>query len=231
MENIFLKIPFLFSQTQLLEDLQVCKSKLFIPHYNTKNYSGEWKSIALRSLTGETDQIYAHSAYTNNSYKNTTLLDNCSYFKEIISLFECKKESIRLLNLSPNSQIKEHTDLNLGYEDGFFRIHIPITTNPNVLFYINNTLVSMAVGECWYGNFNLPHRVENNGLTDRIHLVIDCIRNTWSDSLFTKAGYNFEEENKPPVYNKETKLKMIEALERMHTETSRKLVQQLKSEL
>lgn len=230
MENIFLKIPFLFSKKLLLEDLYICKSKLFVPHYNTKDYSGQWKSIALRSLTGEIGQIYAHSTGINN-YKNTSLLDNCSYFKKIISSFECEKESIRLLNLSPNSQIKEHTDLNLGYEDGFFRIHIPIITNPNVLFYINNTLVPMAAGECWYGNFNLPHRVENNGLTDRIHLVIDCIRNTWSDNLFIKAGYNFEEENKPPVYNKETKLKMIDALERMHTETSKKLVQQLKSEL
>ena len=42
----------------------------------------------------------------------------------------------------------------------------------------------MRSGEAWYTNINLPHGVENNGTTNRVHLVIDCIRNDWSDALF-----------------------------------------------
>lgn len=230
MENIFLKLPFLFSENHLLEDLKRCTSLPFTPHYNTKDYSGDWKSISLRSITGEVNHIYAHSSGAEN-YIDTPLLDTCSYFKEIISSFKCEKEAIRLLNLSSNSTIAEHTDHNLGYEDRSFRIHIPIVTNPNVHFYIHNREVLMAVGECWYGNFNLPHRVENNGKTDRIHLIIDCIRNQWSDHIFEKAGYNFEFENQPPQYPKETKYRMIEELEKMNTEASIELINQLKSEL
>jgi hypothetical protein len=37
----------------------------------------------------------------------------------------------------------------------------------------------MKEGECWYLNFNLPHRVKNSGTADRIHLVIDCVVNDW----------------------------------------------------
>lgn len=230
MKNAFLKLPFSFSENQLLQDLKYCKSYPFTSHFNTSDYSGDWKSIALRSLNGAIDQIYAHSSGAHN-YRNTSLLDHCPYFKEIIALFECEKESIRLLNLSPNSKIKEHTDHNLAYEDRSFRIHIPIMTNQGVHFYINNTEVIMGVGECWYGNFNLPHRVENNGTTDRIHLIMDCIRNEWSDRLFAKVGYDFTAENKPYQYTEETKLKMIEELKTINTEASKALINQLKSEL
>ncbi|WP_234859389.1 aspartyl/asparaginyl beta-hydroxylase domain-containing protein [Aquimarina aquimarini] len=230
MENAFLKLPFLFSPQHLLEDLSYCKSYPFSSHFNTNDYTGDWKSIALRSLTGEIDQIFAHSSGANN-YKDTPLLDNCTYFKKVIDTFECPKESIRLLNLSPNSTIQEHIDHNLGYEDTSFRIHIPISTNTDVGFYINSIKISMAVGECWYGNFNLPHWVENKGTTDRIHLVIDCIRNEWSDLVFKQSGYNFELENKPPQYDRDTKIKMIKELEKMNTIASTELIKQLKSEL
>lgn len=230
MENAFLKLSFLFDEKRLLEDVKQCLLYPFVSHYNTADYSGKWKSISLRSLNGKMDQIQAHASGPEN-YQNTPLLDSCNYFKEIIDGFKCKKESIRLLNLTAKSKILEHTDLNLGYEDGNFRIHVPIQTNPDVHFYINNLEVDMLVGQCWYGNFNFPHRVDNQGKTDRIHLVIDCIRNPWSDDLFAKAGYNFKLENAPPQYSKETKIKMIEALELMNTETSRKIIEQLKSDV
>jgi len=228
MKNAFLKLPFVFSENLLLEDLKLCTAHKFNLHYNTSDYSGEWKSIALRSLNGDPNQIYAHASGPEN-YQNTSLLASCNYFTKIIDSFKCEKESIRLLNLSPNSKIKEHTDHNLGYGDGTFRIHIPVMTNADVHFYIDTKEVSMQVGECWYGNFNLPHKVENNGSKDRIHLIMDCTRNAWSDKLFSKAGYDFEFERRPAEYDETTTLRMIEELEQMNTEASKKLIQQLKS--
>jgi hypothetical protein len=41
----------------------------------------------------------------------------------------------------------------------------------------------MNEGEGWYLNLSLPHRVENNGTTDRVHLVIDYVVNEWMRSL------------------------------------------------
>jgi quercetin dioxygenase-like cupin family protein len=37
----------------------------------------------------------------------------------------------------------------------------------------------MHEGELWYLDFSQKHRVENNGATDRIHLVMDCKVNDW----------------------------------------------------
>ncbi|MDN3724476.1 aspartyl/asparaginyl beta-hydroxylase domain-containing protein [Aequorivita sp. SDUM287046] len=230
MEIAFLKLPFHFSEAKLLKDLELCNAYNFTSHFNKNDYSGEWNSIALRSQNGEMDNIFA-LPQAEEKYKDTALLQKCIYFKEIIDSFECEKESIRLLNLKPGSIIKEHTDYNLGYEDGIFRIHIPITTNEEVHFFINFEEVKMRPKECWYGNFNLPHSVRNDGETDRIHLVMDCLRNDWSDNLFAECGYNFEDENKQTQYSGETKLQMIEQLKLMDTETARALISELQKDL
>lgn len=230
MKIAFLKLPFHFSEEKLLNDLGICKNYNFTSHFNKNDYSGEWTSIALRSQNGEMDNIFA-LPQGEKKYKDTELLEKCVYFREIVDSFECEKESIRLLNLKPGSFIKEHTDYNLGYEDGIFRIHIPVTTNEGVHFFINSEEVKMLPSECWYGNFNLPHSVRNAGQTDRIHLVMDCLRNDWSDNLFAECGYNFEAENKPPEFSRETKLQMIEHLKLMDTETSREMISRLEKDL
>ncbi|MCG2419325.1 aspartyl/asparaginyl beta-hydroxylase domain-containing protein [Aequorivita sp. F47161] len=230
MQNAFLKLPFHFSEEKLLKDLEVCRTYNFTSHFNKNDYSGEWTSIALRSQNGEIDNIFA-LPQTEKKFKDTQLLQNCAYFKEIIDAFKCEKESIRLLNLKPDSEIKEHTDYNLGYEDGVFRIHIPITTNSDVHFFINSEEIKMLPSECWYGNFNLPHSVKNDGETDRIHLIMDCFRNDWSDNLFAESGYNFEVENHQPEYSREAKLQMIEELKLMDTEISKAMILELQKDL
>lgn len=230
MITAFLKLPFHFSEEKLLADLEICKSYNFISHFNKNDYSGEWTSIALRSQNGEVDNIFA-LPQGEEKYKDTQLLQECHYFREIVDSFECEKESIRLLNLKPGSVIKEHTDYNLGYEDGIFRIHIPITTNEKVHFFINSNEIKMLPSECWYGNFNLPHSVRNDGEIERIHLVMDCLRNDWSNNLFAENGYHFDSENTKPEYSRDTKLQIIEQLKLMNTETAREMVSQLNKEL
>ena len=225
-----LKLPFTYSEKRLLADLVICEKEEFVVHFNVSNYEGTWESIALQSIGAEAQNIFANPN-EERPYEKTPLLNKCTYFNEIIDFFECEKESIRLLRLKTNSKIKEHKDHNLGYEDGCFRIHIPIKTNPDVNFVINDERVLMNVGECWYGNFNLPHWVSNDGENDRVHLVMDCIRNEWSDKLFLKVGYNFEDENLETVYSDETKLQMINELKRIDTPVARQLIEQLKSEL
>jgi hypothetical protein len=45
----------------------------------------------------------------------------------------------------------------------------------------------MQPGECWYLNFDLPHRVQNLGATDRVHLVVDCQVNDWLRAMIASA--------------------------------------------
>ncbi len=162
-------------------------------------------------------------------YRDTPLLEKCPYFKEIVSGFECGLESVRLLALAPGSRIKTHRDRGLAYSQGCFRLHIPILTDPDVEFLVDDEPVTMQAGECWYANFDLPHSVTHHGKTRRIHLVIDGKRNDWTDKLFKKAGYDFAADNASRKIDERTRALMIESLKAMGTETALKIIAELES--
>ncbi len=221
------KFSYHFDTQKLIDDLRLCQATDWPLHFNQNDFTGHWSSFSLRSISGKESDILATP---NASFQDTLTLQKCKYFQEIINQFDCKKEAVRLLSLSPNSYIREHSDAGSGYEDGFFRIHVPIQTNEKVVFTVNGKVLPMQIGECWYANFSLPHYVANDGDLDRIHLVIDCLRNEWSDALFAEIGYNFEAENKSKYDNK-TMLLMIEQLSLMKTETAMTMIAQLKAEI
>lgn len=219
------QLPITFSIEKLQNDLVTCETNLWTPHFNTNRYEGKWTSVSLRSQSGlETDIL----SFPDKEYKNTPLLDKCPYFKEIMDWFKCEKEAVRLLRLGPDSEIKEHVDNDTSYEDGFFRIHVPIITNSEVFFYVDNKLVPMKMGECWYANFQLPHSVENKSHEPRIHLTLDCIRNDWSDKLFAEMGFdvNYVPEK---TYSEEMKQQIIAELMKNPTEINAKIIADLQS--
>ncbi|WP_203459634.1 aspartyl/asparaginyl beta-hydroxylase domain-containing protein [Lacinutrix sp. WUR7] len=202
----------------------------FLKNYIPENYNGENYILPLRSMEGKLNRIAAIPGNIEK-YKDTIALKECSYFQEVIATFLCKKETIRLMNIPPGGLIKTHIDHESGYEDGFFRIHIPVITNEKVHFILNDHIIIMKSGEAWYTNVNFPHSVANNGQTNRVHLVIDCIRNRWSDELFQSVGYDFTQEKKiEKVYSKSEVLRIIEELELQDTTETRTFLEQFKRE-
>jgi hypothetical protein len=224
-KNSFIKLPFNFDALKLQQDLDACLALNWKQHFNQNDYSGDWSGIALRSSSGNETDIFSHPG---SVFKYTPLSDACPYFRELFSMIECEKETIRLLRLAPGSIIKEHRDRGAGYQFGSFRLHIVIRTHEAVSFVVDNGEVPMKPGECWYADFDRPHSVANNSNEDRVHLIIDCNRNEWSDELFAKAGYDFSLEKTQP--DEETFNRMVEELERINTETSRSLVLKMKNE-
>jgi hypothetical protein len=216
-----------FDEQSLLKDLSTCERLFWANHYNTNDYSGSWKGIALRSASGSTENILALEA---TEYKNTPLLGECPYFRSIVEGFECALETVRLLSLEPGSLIKTHRDRGLSYAMGCFRLHIPILSEPAVEFAVDGENVQMKAGECWYANFDLPHSVRHLGEKRRVHLVIDGKRNEWTDNLFKAAGYDFSVDNNPMRYDEKTRIQMIEQFEAMGTETALRLVAELKKQ-
>jgi hypothetical protein len=222
--NSSLSLPISIDEKKLLNDLQICLKPQWKEHFNTKDYSGSWTAISLRSQTGKEQDILA-----NNStlpFVNTPLLEKCNYLREIINQFQCEKETVRLLRLQPDSVIKEHRDLGLAYRFGCFRLHIPIITDASVAFMVGGKNIPMQKGECWYADFDLLHSVKNDSKHERIHLVIDGKRNEWTDALFKKAGYDFELEQQQlqPAYDEATINNIVSSLERINTETSKKMI-------
>jgi hypothetical protein len=177
-----LKLPFSYDVAALRADLAVFAPDDWTPHFNKGYYEGDWSGIALRAPENAHMEIYPDP--TAETYVDTVHMKRCRYIPEVIDSFKCTLESARLLRLGPGDRILEHRDFKLSFEDGVARVHIPVKTTPDVEFYLDNTLVRMDEGEAWYLNFNLKHRVTNNGSGERVHLVLDCIVNDWLTRFF-----------------------------------------------
>ncbi|WP_310557471.1 aspartyl/asparaginyl beta-hydroxylase domain-containing protein [Flavobacterium sp.] len=224
-----IKFPLVFDTKRLKQDVENVMSQKWINHYNTNDYKGDWSSIALMSQGGKSDNIYALNT-GNSEVLYTDVLLSCDYFKEILERFQFKKTSVRLLRLSVGAEIKPHKDHCLGYEDGCFRMHIPIITNSEVLFILDNKRLIMNEGECWYIDANFTHSVSNHGKEDRIHLVIDGIRNEWTDALFFQQATENEFVRPIPKMSSEQKELMIQELKRMNTPTANQIIDDLLKE-
>ena len=222
-----IKFPIVFDTEKLKKDLSLIMNKNWVDHYNTNDYTGKWTSVALMSKDGKSESIYAFSS-GNDEIKNTEILDSCTYFKEVLDGFLFEKTAVRLLQLAVGAEIKPHSDHCLGYEDGSFRLHIPIITNPDVEFILDGKRLIMNEGECWYIDANFEHSVANRGQQDRIHLVIDGVRNDWTDELFYKEASENQFQKPEIVMSEEQKSLMIAELERMNTSAANDIIKTLK---
>lgn len=228
MASSHLKLALSYDVQQLHQELNYCLSQKWPLHFNNFDYEGDWRSISLRSATGNVADIFAHSG--DVKYLDTPLMAEVSYIKSIVDSWKCEKDSVRLLSLSPGSIIKPHKDVGCSYQDGSFRIHIPILTNQKVSFTVNGNELFLAEGTCWYMDFSKTHHIENRGETNRVHLIMDCLRNDWTDALFRENGFDFEPDLAEKEQAKITRLLMIAELEKMDTDVARALIAKLKTE-
>lgn len=182
------KLPLSFDPDRLRADLAAA-GRHWIPHFVRRNYEGEWSAIPLRSLAGHPEHIFSDPGASVEAYRDTTVLDACPYFRAVLAAFHCPVASVRLLKLAPGSRIREHTDHDLTASKGMARLHVPVTTNPDVEFYIEDERIRMAEGECWYIDASLRHRLANGGATDRVHMVLDCVVDDWLQAGLAAAGY------------------------------------------
>ena len=160
----------------------------WVDHYVRQNYEGDWSVVPLRAPAGETHPIRMISADpTCRTFVDTPLLDACPYMREVAATFQAPLRTVRLMRLTAGSVIKEHEDLDLSFEDGMVRLHIPVVTNPDVDFRLNGTRVVLEAGSCWYLRLSDRHSVANRGTEDRVHLVIDMEVNDWVGGLFEAA--------------------------------------------
>lgn len=183
-----LKLPFLFDAARMQAEVAGLTDAEWTPHYNERDYEGEWTGVALRSSGGRDGWLFPRPP-GGAPYANTPSLARRPYLREVLATFQCPMENARLLRLHAGSSILEHTDHALGYQDGLARLHVPIFTNPDVTFFLDGEPVPMRAGECWYLDFNRPHRVDNRSTEHRVHLVIDCVVDDWLTGVFADAGF------------------------------------------
>jgi quercetin dioxygenase-like cupin family protein len=157
-----------------------------VPHFNQSIYEGEWGGVALRSVGGVDTQLYPDPG-AQAPFADTPTLARCPAYCRALDQFRCPLLAARLLALAPGAVINEHRDYRLGWEDGEIRVHIAVLTSPEVEFVLDGRQVELAVGEPWYLNLNLPHRVTNRSAVNRIHLVVDCVVDDWLRKMMAGA--------------------------------------------
>jgi hypothetical protein len=177
-----LKLQLTFDADRLQADVKRAVATPWRRHFNRAYYQGDWSGIALRSNSPHSGRLYTDRTRLD-AFQDEPALERCEYVPEVLRAFACPLRAVRFLSLAPGAVILEHTDGGLSREDGEVRLHIPVTTNPEVELIVGGEPLTLLPGECWYINADLPHRAANRGTSARVHLVIDAALNPWLDSL------------------------------------------------
>lgn len=220
----FAKLPLQVDTLVIQHSLKSFTEK-WTSHLNTKDYEGNWTVLPLRSPGGK-DTIIP-DLMTETAFADTRNMAFFPAVKELADSLQCPVLSVRFLNLHAGAIIKPHIDRDLSFEKGEARLHFPIFTNQQVEFYIEDKLIKMNEGECWYINANLRHQASNQGTTDRIHLVIDCQVNDWLKELFESS----EKSEKVEVPDVDLQRQIIACLKFQETKEATAFALQLEQEL
>lgn len=183
-----IKLPFQFEVEALQKEVAVLAQRDFI-YYSV---------IPLRAPAHQVDPTLPFPPpaedYADGSWTDWMDTEELAQSPNLLKLVDFFRENttvnlVRLLRLEPGAMVKEHTDPTLAIEEekSMIRLTIPIFNNEGVEFILNNELVPMKPGECWYLKLNDPHRVNNFGTEERINLTIDVIPNEWVKELISKS--------------------------------------------
>lgn len=177
MTRPFLKLPIRFDADALAAEVRALPSSAWIPH--PTGFVGN-EAVRLVTPYGRpTDELEGPMGPTEN-------LERCRYISEIMAELGAVWGRSRLMGLAPGREVPLHVDTHY-YWRTHLRIHIPVITNPGVLFTCGDEAVHMQAGECWLFDSFQWHRVENKGDAQRIHLVIDTVGGGRLPELMTAA--------------------------------------------
>lgn len=79
---------------------------------------------------------------------------------------------VMLANMPPGGVIHPHIDANPAAKWPH-KVHVPLTTNPQVVSFFGGEARRFPVGEAVEVNNLAPHWVRNEGPSDRIHLIFE----------------------------------------------------------
>tara|TARA_B100000242_G_scaffold152249_1_gene108749 strand:+ start:270 stop:902 length:633 start_codon:yes stop_codon:yes gene_type:complete len=129
------------------------------------------KEFATYKKAGRKDMRFDERRYTK-------ILDwaRNSYIEEVLGTFKGQVTRSHVRRMNPGGYLKFHMDYNTKYS---VRYHIPLTTNDDCVFKFKLELDGEeecmhmpADGSCYFFNQGYYHQAENNGKTDRDHLVL-----------------------------------------------------------
>ena len=195
-----LRLPLAFDAARMADEVARIAEADWIAHFVPDNYEGGWSILPLRCKAGATHPIMmAVSDPGATAFEDTPWLARAPYLREVLAAFPCPLQSVRLMRLDPGSRIKPHSDHDLDAALGQARLHVPVTSNPDVAFWLNGTRVVMQPGEAWYLRLSETHSIDNCGATARVHLVIDCTVDAGLAAMLSEAAAAGDQVRNAPI--------------------------------
>ncbi len=165
------------------------------------------------------------------TYLSSSQLEQSSYLQSILENFSCDKFIYRVHNLRAGGKIALHRDSDRGLSHGIVRVHVPVTSNENIYFYVNGERVQMGNGECWWADISQLHEVENCSEQDRWQLMIDCELNDWWKAIFKAQGFDLDRTSKWAGYSLVELQKMKESLAQIGEGRPQEVLQEIEAEM
>ena len=173
--NFIHKINFEFDYTKILSEFNVMEKEFILKkHEHYENHDGGFTAISLYSEDGKA------ANYLKTKNIETIKTEIGKFFPYTISIVEQLKKKfgastrrVRFMKLTKGTNIHWHYDWDECISLGNCRLHIPLIVNNESSGCISHQYYQWKPGEIWYGDFSFPHKVFNNGTSDRLHFVID----------------------------------------------------------
>jgi len=159
------QLPILFDAAALEAEVRALPAASWTPH--PTGYPGNDAARLVSPGGKPTDALDGAMAPTEH-------LRASSYMQEVMAALGGVWGRSRLMGLGAGAQVPPHIDCHY-YWRTHLRIHIPVITNPDVLFKCGGKTVHMKPGECWVFDSFQEHEVHNNGAERRVHLVLDTV--------------------------------------------------------
>lgn len=160
-----LQLPIRFDADRLAAEVNALPHSAWMPH--PAGFVGN-EAVPLVSPGGElSDDLEGPMGPTEH-------LQRCAYIMDLMAELDGVWGRSRLMGLAPGAVVPVHIDVHY-YWRTHLRIHIPVITNPGVLFTCNGETVHMKAGECWVFDSFALHDVKNQGHERRVHLVLDTV--------------------------------------------------------
>lgn len=166
-----------FNITSIKEEVSMLSSEWLIDTTRQEMYETHKNTQAIQMISSDYNWQPGTDLYIENkqSFKikesNNEIENIYKYLEELYSGKVIRSE---IINLRANTDIRKHVDGGpvLHYAR---RCHIPIITNPDVYFTVNNNTINMLEGFCYEINNSMPHSVSNKSNLDRVHIIIDIM--------------------------------------------------------
>ena len=81
---------------------------------------------------------------------------------------------VLIVNLKPSGHVTKHNDQGT-YADHYSRFHIVLKSNKWCSQTCGDQEQKFEVGEVWWFNHKELHTAHNVGMTDRVHIIFDCV--------------------------------------------------------